>query len=169
MPNPANIEERLVIVADQMAALIAADPYFAASVDPVKPAVPVLTERKGDINAMVNQALSKLGLCVVVVAADAGEFVRRGSTLVMKVRLVAQISEQYLLNNAATGLKKPALAATVRVMKAIDKKPNGLHAPGARHLDGINEFTLPEDQPFRLVPDKSFITYHVTAYTTVEL
>ena len=167
MPNPTNIEDRLVIVADQMVALIGADSYFAAA--GAAPAVPVLTERKGDINAMVTAALSKLGLCVVIVAADAGELTTKGTTLVMRVRLVAQISENYLFNNSATGLKKPALAATVRAMKAVHRKPNGLDAAGARHVDGINEFALPDDQPFRLVPDKTFITYHVTAYTTVEL
>ena len=164
----ANPEDRLVIAADAMAALIAADSYFAASLDPVVAAVPVLTERKGDINAMILQALNKLGLCVTVVAADADDMKSVGSSISMRVRLVAQISELYLINQGATGTKKPALSACVRVMKAIHKKPNGLDGAQA-HRPGQNEFTLPEEQPFRLVPDRTFITYHVTAYTTVLL
>lgn len=163
--NPANFEERLVVVADAMAALIAADPYFAAA-GPVA-AVPVVTERKGDINAMISAALNKLGLCVTVVAADSDSLTRQGNTLQVRVRLVAQISELYLINQGITGSKKPALAAAARVMKAIDQKPNGLDPANERHRSGFHEFKLPDEQPFRLVPDAKYITYHVTAYTTV--
>jgi len=159
MSNPENIEERLVIATDAFAALIAADPYFVG--------VPVLTERKGDISAMIIQALSKLGLCVVVVAPDGDQLTRTGNELSLRVRLVAQISEQYLINNGATGSKKPALAATTRVMKAVDRKPNGLDV--GRHITDLNEFTLDPDQPFKLTPDKGFIVYQVTAFTTIEL
>ncbi len=165
--NPENFEERLVIVADTCAALIAADAYFAAS-GPVA-AVPVMTERNGDINATIANALAKLGLCVTVVAADGDSLVRSGDGLSLRVRVVAQVSELYLINQGPTGSKKPALAAATRIMKAIDRKANGLDVAGGRHQPGLNEFELPEEQPFRLTKDPRYIVYQVTAFTTVEL
>ncbi|MBI5771916.1 MAG: hypothetical protein HZA93_29355 [Verrucomicrobia bacterium] len=162
MPNAENFEERLLIATDAFAALIAADAYFATA-----PAVPVLTERTGDINQTIAQALAKLGLCVVVVAADGDSLVRSGNGLSLRVRLVAQISELYLINQGATGTHKPALAAATRVMKAVDRQPNGLDV--GRHLAGLNEFLLPEEQPFKLTKDARYVVYQVTAFTTIEL
>ena len=165
--NPENFEERLVIVADAFAALIAADAYLS----PPPPAlqVPVLTERVGDINQTIAIALNKLGVCVTVVAADADSLERTGDGLSLRVRIVAQISELYLINQGATGTKKPALAITTRVMKAVDRKPNGLDAGGSSHLPWLNEFRLLEEQPFRLTKDARYIVYQVTATTAVEL
>lgn len=165
--NPDNFEERLVIVADTYAALIAADPYFAAA-GPI-PAIPVATERNGDINQTIANALARLGLCVTVVAADGDGLVRSGEQLSLRVRLVAQVSELYLINQGATGSKKPALAAATRIMKAVDRKPNGLDVAGGRHIPGLNEFELLEDQPFKLTKDPRYIVYQVPAITTVEL
>lgn len=156
-----NLEEKLTTVGDTFAALIAADAYFAG--------IPVATERKGDIGATIRDALAKLGLSVAVVVPDGDTMKRQGDTLQMRVRVVAQISELYLVNQGATGSRKPALAAAVRVMKAVDRKPNGLDPAGTQHRPGLNEFELPTEQPFKLSPDPKFIVYHVTAYTTVNL
>ena len=87
----------------------------------------------------------------------------------MHVRLVAQITELYLINEGPNGTQKPALATCARVMGAVHRKPNGLDMPGQPHRLGINIFELAEDSPFRLVADKQFIVYHVTAFTWVDL
>lgn len=164
--DPSNVEEqeRLVVVADAFAAAIAAHPYIAAA-----PAVPVLTERKGDLNATIQQALGKLGINVAVVAADAVSLTRQGGTLLLDVRLVAQITELFLVNQGATGTKKPALSVATAVMKAVDRKPNGLDPAGALHRSGVNEFLLDDSRPFRLTADPRFVVYQVTAFTTVAL
>ena len=157
-------EERLVVVADTFTNLIANARFF---LEP-KP-VPVLTELKGDVSATVAQTLSKLGLCVAVIMPDGYRLTRRGESLGLMVRLVAEISELVLINQGAGVAYRSALAAATAAMKAVHLQPNGLDAAGAMHRAGINEFTLPEDQPFRLIPDRKFVTYHVTAFTTVEI
>lgn len=157
--NPDNIEERLVVVADAFAALISARPYIAP--------LQAVTERKGDINAMIAAALQKLGLSIAIVAADGDGLTTKGDTIALRVRLVAQITELYLVNQGGSGSKKPALAVAVAVMKAVHRKPNGLDV--GHHIAGLNEFELAEDRPFRLVPDPRSIVYQVTAYTTVDL
>ncbi|MBI5689246.1 MAG: hypothetical protein HZC55_04055 [Verrucomicrobia bacterium] len=167
MPYDASrIEDRLLIVADQFAALIAQDPFFAGA-----PAIPVVTERLGDLNNKITTALNKLGLAVVVVLPDGDQGQSTGDGLSLRVRLVAQIEELVLINQTAAqqaGVAyRPALAAAVRAMKAVHRQPNGLDL-GA-HLPGLNEFECPESQPFRLIPAKACVTYHVTAYTTVEI
>lgn len=159
--DPSIIEERLVVVADTMAKLIGSSTYLQG--------VPVATERIGDINATIRDALAKLGLSIVVVAADADTLQRKGTTLQLRVRLVAQVSELVLINQGATGRRKPALACAVAVMKAVDRQPNGLDPEGVMHRPGLNEFTLDDDQPFRLTKDPRCVVYQVTAHTLVDL
>lgn len=157
--DPDKFEERLVIVADTFAKLISQAPYLQG--------VPVLTERNGDIQATIAQKLALLGLSVVVVAPDGDSLERTGDGLRLRVRIVAQISELFLINQGATGTKKPALAAATVVMKAVDRMPNGLDV--GSHIPGLNEFLLQEEQPFKLTKDPKYVAYQVTAFTTVEL
>lgn len=164
--DPNNFEERLGIAREAFAALIAADTYVASA-----PAQPVITEEKGDIAQMIVQALAKLGLCIVVVAADGDSLVRTGNSLKLRVRIVAQISEKVLLNQAAAKKAdvayRPALATAVRIMKAVDRQPNGLDV--GHHLPGLNEFLLVDDRPFELVKTTTDIVYEVSAHTEIEL
>ncbi|MBI5768761.1 MAG: hypothetical protein HZA93_13265 [Verrucomicrobia bacterium] len=164
--DPNKIEDRLLIVADKFASLIAQDAFFTSA-----PAIPVLTERVGDINNKITTSLNKLGIAVAVIMPDGDQGQSNGESISLRVRLVAQIEELVLVNQAAATAAnvayRPALAAAIRAMKAVHRKPNGLDA-GA-HIAGLNEFECPEVQPFKLIPAKSFVTYHVTAFTTVEL
>lgn len=162
-----NDENRIVTVADTFAGLIAADPFFTTA-----PLVPVMTERKGDINATIAQALGKIGMGVCVVAPDGDDVVASGDRLKLRVRIVAEISELVLANQAAcksAGIAyRPALAAVARIMKAVSLKPNGLDGL-QMHRPRINEFNLDPQVPFRLVPDKRCVVYHVNATTTIDL
>jgi hypothetical protein len=165
--DPTKTEERLLVVTDTFAALIAASAYLVSA-----PAVPVLTERKGDIANEIAKALNGLGLAVVVVLADGETQQVTGNKTGLRVRLVAEISENVLINQAkATAANvpyRPALGAAVAAMKAVDRKANGLDPAGQPHRTGLNEFELSEAEPIRLVP-ATRPTYHVTAYTTVLL
>lgn len=169
------IEDRLVAVADAFSALIAADAFFAgdATADPVVPPIPVATERKGDTSALIAAALAKLGIAVAVIMPDGYGLTRRGTDLVMTVRLVAQVDEQAIINRQAAEqggyTYRSALAAATRIMKAVDRQPNGLDPAGLKHRAGLNEFTLPPDRPFVLLPSRKFVTYQITAFTEVVL
>ncbi len=167
--NPANFEERLTVAVEAYHAIVAADAWLALA-----PAVPVLTEEKGDIAATIAQALAKLGLCVVIVAADADELEEVGdTTLRLRCRLVAQISEKVLLNKAACAAAniayRPARAAALRIMEAVYKRPNGLDPAGARHVAGLNEFRLLTDRPFQLVNNPTDVVYQVNVTTWIDL
>jgi hypothetical protein len=164
-----NPEDKLARVADTFAALIAADPWLA---NPKLP-VPVLTERKGDIVTDIEQSINTLGLAVAVVMPDADNVIDTGSTLSLRVRLVAQVTENVLGNQSAceaAGIPyRSALAAVVRIMRAVHQKPDGLDPAGQPHRPGLHEFTLPKENPFQLIPDDALVTYHVTAHTTVRI
>jgi phage-related minor tail protein len=152
---------------DTVAALIAAHPYFAAGVDPVTKAVPVHTEKVGDIENVLLRQLSQLGLAVAVLVPDASDGKESGVFVTQELRIVVEVSEQVLFNQAATGTKKPALVAARKVIEAIHRKPNGLDAPGQMHRPGLNEILVDlEASPMRRKHDR-FLVYHVTAYTRV--
>jgi hypothetical protein len=153
------LEKIPVIVADTFAALIARDPWLAG--------IPVLTERKGDIGGAVTQALKKLGLCVAVIMPDCDSLQSRNDGFSVRLRLVAEITELVLVNQSAPGNYRPALSAAWRVMAAVAGKHNGVGDAGLMRPRGLNEFSLPPDAAFSLVPDPTFVVYHVTALTTV--
>lgn len=169
-------EEKIVAVADTMAQLIETFPWFAAPSQ-----IPVFTERHGDIEAKIRQALGTLsGICVTVVAADADQLLSRNALgLALRVRLVAQIDENAVLNRGKAETSgqpyRSALAAATAAMRAIQRKPNGLDPLVSRngvdvreHRTGLNEFEL-DEIPFRLFPAAKLVSYHVTAYTTIDL
>lgn len=153
--------ENLLIVQDTVAALLGADPYFSG--------VDVITEKKGDIENRLRAALGKLGLCVVVTTPAAGNLTRKGNRLSARVQIVIECAESVVVNQSPSGKMKPALAAAVAAAKAIDRKPNGLDAPGAQHRDRINEIVLVDDDFITLVPDRALLIYHVEAVTDVLL
>jgi hypothetical protein len=162
--DPSKIEERLLVVAETFAGLIAANAYISSA-----PALPVLTERKGDISAEITKALAQLGLSIVVITPDGDSLETTGDGMCLRVRLVAEVAENVLVNKAKSGANyRPALGAAVAVMTAVDRKPNGLDPAGVAHIRGLNEFELDHNQPFRLMPAQR-PTYHVTAYTKVTL
>lgn len=162
--NPANFEERLEVARETFASLIAADAWIAR-----EPAIPVLTEAKGDVAAQITQALAKLGLATVVVAADADDLKRSGTGFLLRCRIVAQISEKPLLWRASPPPYRPALSAAIRILKAVDKKPNGLDPAGARHVSGVNEFEVSTDRPFELLRGATDTIYEVSAHTWVQI
>lgn len=165
--DPNKVEERLLVVSEAFVDLIAQSPYLSS-----EPAIPVLTERRGDISTEITKALNGLGLSIVVLTPDGDNLRVSGDVLLIRVRLVAEISENVLINQGraiqSKSTYRPALGAAVAVMKAVDRKPNGLDVNGCAHVSRLNEFELDHDQPYRLVPAQR-PTYHVTAYTDVEL
>lgn len=156
-------------VRETFAALIAADPFFTNE----KMTIPVITERKGDIEPQIKTIVGKLGgMFVVVVAAntDNGKWV--GDRYELRVLLTAQISELFSFNKTnheKAGLDyRDAQQAGTAALLAVGRKPNGLDALGTPHRPRLNEFELPGD-PLQLVPDAPVLTYHLTAFTTVRL
>lgn len=162
--NPANFEERLEVARERFATLVAADTWIGR-----EPAIPVLTEAKGDIAQLITQNLAKLGLAIVVVAADADELKRSGTGFLLRCRIVAQISEKPLLWRATLPPYRPALSAAVRILKAVDRQPNGLDPAGVPHRSGVNEFEVSTDRPFELLKGSADTIYEVSAHTWVQL
>ncbi|MDR1279278.1 MAG: hypothetical protein LBK99_00455 [Opitutaceae bacterium] len=161
--------EKISHVRETFAAHIAADPFFTND----KMTIPVITERKGDVEKQVAAVVGKLaGLFVVVVAAGTGGGKWVGDHYELRVLLTAQITEIYALN--ASAHQKAALAcrdaqqAATAALLAVARKPNGLDAPGYPHRPRVNEFDL-DDSPLRLEPAAPALTYFLTAHTTVRL
>jgi hypothetical protein len=155
--------EKPAAAREALAALLQADPLFARPALPV----PVITEDKGDIETQITDAIARLGLCAIVVAADGG--IRHGNrSLSLILNLVIQISEDVLMNNEAaqTAGVAPvrALDLATAALRAAHGAPNGLGDPSR----GLNRFSLDEN-PLALIPDAPVTTYHVRCKTLVSL
>lgn len=152
---------------DTVAALIAAHPYFAAGLEPATPAVPVHTEKVGDLVNQLTRQIAKLGLAICVVVPDASEGREQGQFVTQELRIVIEISEQVSFNQGPTGTKKPALVAARKVIEAIHRKPNGMDSAGQMHRPGINEIVVDLDVSPMRRKHEQFLIYHVTATTRV--
>ncbi len=160
------LHQKITAVRDVLAALCAGLPLLGGALP-----VPVLTEAKGDLNAELTKALNSLGLSVVVIAPDARSVQTAPGTVLLEVRLVIEVSEQVLLNqakSAAAGVPvRSALEVATAIVAAANRAPNGLDAEGAPHRAGLNEFRL-APEPLRLIP-AARPTYHVELSTEVLL
>jgi hypothetical protein len=155
--------EKPAAAREALAALLRADPLFARPAHPR----PRLTENKGDIEAQIEEALSKLGLCAVVVAADGG--LRQGArSLALKLNLVIQITEDVFLNNnaaqAAGVAPVHALGLATAALLAAHDAPTGLGLPA----HGLNRLTL-DEAPLALISGAALPTYQVRCHTLVTL
>ncbi|MES2692661.1 MAG: hypothetical protein V4773_04250 [Verrucomicrobiota bacterium] len=144
---------------DTVRALIAARPYFAG--------VAIHTEKAGDLVQTLTNQLAKLGLAIVVMVPAADSGVNKGDMIQQTLRIVVEVSELVVLNQGATGTKKPALMAVREIVKAIHKKPNGLQPAGELRIPGINEITVDLELPFQRRPHERYLVYHVYGETTV--
>ena len=152
--------EKLSAARESLAALLAADPLFARPALPV----PVITEKKGDIEAQTTEAISKLGLCAIVVAADGGLRQPAGQ-LALVVNFVVQVSEEVTMNNAA------AAAAGVAPMCVLDLAVAALmaiHRDPVAPAPAIPRFVL-DETPLSLVPDAPVPTYQVRCHALIRL
>ena len=134
---------------------LVADPYFAG--------LDILTEKKGDIRQGIRTALNKLGVGIAIVTPGLTIKKRMGKRIVFEVSLVIECAEIALTNH--TG--KTAQIAATAAMLAVDGHTNGHNANPM--LDTTSLFQLDPAMPFRVVPDKAALVYHVVVTTDLIL
>jgi hypothetical protein len=144
--------EKISAARDALADLLQGEPLFAREGLPV----PVITEKKGDIETQIAEAIAKLGLCAIVVAADAGARQAAGQ-LALVVNLVVQITEDVLMNSAAA---KEAGVAPVSALDLAAAALLAIHRGPRLVLD---------DTPLSLVPDAPAATYQIRCHTLIRL
>lgn len=86
---------------------LAANTDFAAGVDPVTAAVPVLTEQHGVIENEVARAVGKIGASVVVLTPSMAP-IANSLAGASELLVVVAITEDVVINRAGRGSKKPA-------------------------------------------------------------
>lgn len=155
----SDLKDSLTALQNRAATLINARDYLSD--------VDIVTEVKGDLGNRLDQSLAKLGLAICVLTPALTIHRREPATgrLILKVKLVVDISENALLNADAEGNRRPALDAALEVMKALDYKTTGLGKSSA--YTEFDRYELDPNTALQLIPDKTLICYHVTATTLI--
>lgn len=125
----------------------------------------IISEDKGDLENRIRTSLAKLGLAICVMTPALTVKSRSNSRVILKVKIVIDISETAILNKAASGERLPALDAALAVRKACDWKTTGLGSP--RPDTELDRFEMDKDAPLTLVPDPTLICYHVNLATYI--
>ena len=96
----------------ELAAALSADAYFIGP-----PAIPVLTENKGDIEFEINKAINEIGISVIAITPKAEPRVR-GAQLSVSIG----ITENVVVNRATGGTQKAASAVVEKVWDLLNNK-----------------------------------------------
>lgn len=152
------IYEQLLALQDRAAEIISDIDYLTG--------YDVATESKGDLKSQITQALSKLGLCMVILTPSTRIKERLGNRVIRDVTVEVGCYETPLLNKKG-GVRKTALAAATAVATAIENAPNGQVADEFDdELSG--KFQLLEND-ISLIPDEKtgILIYRVSAHTEI--
>lgn len=123
---------------------LAADPYFGN--------ITLVTEDKGDIENQIQIALSKLGICVILLTPRATDSKPNiGKPYFDNILFIAQVTENVTLNRAHSGTGKKALDVCEHVVAVLKghKPPN------------VSECLTCQKPTIQLQPNLSPLTYHV--------
>lgn len=125
--------------------------------------VPVLSEQKGDIANLIQRAIAKIGLVVVVLTPKAHLIDPDVPGLDQMAPILVQVQENGIVNTGANGTQISALAMVVFIMKRVHFWSHGLYAvdPGQMRVKL-------ERTPFVLINDFP-VVYNVAAWTPLNL
>lgn len=139
------------------AARLAGTPFFAGS-PPAQPAIPVLTENRGDIVAAIERTVAGLGIYAILLTPTArvskpdipGPFFD-------ELRVVVRVTERVITNRSAAGTGQPAALVAEAAAAALHQ----WRPPGAGAVLRCAELTL--------VDHESLLTYDVVLLTEAGL
>lgn len=95
-------------IQQRVATVLTSDPYFSG--------IPVICERKGDVLNQIQAALGKLGLCVVIETLTGRPEHAGIGAYSLELKMGISITERVIINQGATGSKKPASEVLARVL-----------------------------------------------------
>ena len=156
----AAIYEQLLALQDRAAEIISGIDYLSG--------YDVATESKGDLKKQIAQALSTLGLCMIVLTPETRIKARNGDRIVRDVTVEIGCYETPILNSKS-GVRKTALAAAAAIATAIEGASNGqVDAEFASSDDPLSSFLL-NDNDISLIPDDKtgILIYRVSAHTEI--
>jgi len=106
-------------IQEEVAAVLVADPYFSG--------VPVINERKGDILNDIERNLGKLGICVVIETITGRPEHGSIGSYSLSLNVGVTVTENVLINQSASGTRKPASEMVARIMCVLN--PNRVGVP----------------------------------------
>lgn len=92
----------------ELSALLTADSYFSG--------VTILTESRGDILNQLQSALGKLGIVVIIETLTGKPETPGIGSYTIDLNLGITVTENVLINQSASGTRKPASAVVARIM-----------------------------------------------------
>jgi hypothetical protein len=101
-------EDPLKDIQTELSALITADSYFSG--------IPILTEARGDILNQLQRALGKLGIVVIIETLTGKPEHASAGSYTVELSLGITVTENVLINQSASGTRKPASAVVARIM-----------------------------------------------------
>lgn len=135
---------------------LAANTDFAAGVDPVTAAVPILTEQHGVIENEVARAVGKIGVSVVVLTPRLAP-IANATNGASELTVVVAVTENVLVNRSGSGSKKPATDLAEAAWASLQGwTPAGGWSP--MRIKGLS-----------LVSNSPLVIYEMVAATTIIL
>lgn len=117
-------------IQESIAAVLTAHAYFTG--------IDVITERKGDILNMIDAAIGKLGICVVVETITGKPEHGSIGSYSLDLNVGITVTENVLINQGATGTRKPASEMVAMILCLLN--PNRTAVPA-----WVERFSLVND------------------------
>ena len=89
-----------------------ADPWFSN--------IPVITQNEGDIDTLIKQKISRLGIaCLIILEEATQEEPAQTGPYFDQVKYAVEVSEQVTINRGSSGTRKPMLDVCERVARRL--------------------------------------------------
>lgn len=101
-------EDPLKDIQTEVSSLLTADAYFSG--------IPILTEARGDLLNQLQRDLGRLGIVVVIETLTGKPEHASAGSYTIDLMLGITVTENVLINQGASGTRKPASAVVARIM-----------------------------------------------------
>jgi hypothetical protein len=116
----------LIELQSAVAAMLTADAVFNGAQSSNGKAVPVISQKVGDIISYTQQAIAKMGVGVIIFVTAGKPEKPNQQPLMCMANIQIQVSELVAINQSTSGTGLDALTLVARVLELLNYKPHGV-------------------------------------------
>jgi hypothetical protein len=121
-----SVTNSLIQLQTAIAGMLTADGVFNGAQSANGKAIPVITQKVGDIISYTQTAVAKMGVGVIIFVTGWKPKKPKILPLVGEVTLQIQVSEFTAINQSTTGTGLDALTLCARILELLNYKPHGV-------------------------------------------
>jgi hypothetical protein len=121
-----SVTNSLIQLQTAVAAMLVVDPVFNGAQSANGKAVPVITQKVGDIISYTQEAIAKMGVAVIIFVTGWKPKKPKTLPIVGEVNIQIQVSEFVAVNQSTTGTGLDALTLCSRILELLNYKPHGV-------------------------------------------